>query len=206
MSTPRFIGDLHMGHRNIYKYRGVFISTEHNDLYWMYVISEMHTKRDSFIVTGDALFDKKYLPFIKELPGTKILVPGNHCTENMSMKDLCNAFDEVHALWKYKEFWVSHAPIHTDELRGKKNIHGHVHTESIMDARYLNTSADSSFSRFLPRTLHEIREAYSHMESTGEIYGGLSGKEALDAIYADPISRRAYERSLQDAKKIIVYT
>ena len=205
MSTPRFIADLHMGHRNIYKYRTAFVSTEHNDLYWMYLLPEVLTKRDSSFFEGDVLFDEKYLPFIKELPGTKILIPGNHCTEYIPMKKLCDVFDDVHALLKYKELWLSHAPIHKDELRGKCNVHGHVHTESIMDAEYLNISADSEFTRFMPRTLFEVREALETMKNTGNIYGGLHGAAAKAAILSNPITRDAYNKALAESNRIKVY-
>lgn len=205
MSTPRFIADLHMGHRNIYKYRTVFESTLHNDLYWMYLLPEVLTKRDSTFFEGDVLFDEKYLPFIQELPGTKILIPGNHCTEYIPMSKLCEVFDEVHALLKYKEFWLSHAPIHKDELRGKSNVHGHVHTESVNDVEYLNISADSEFVRFMPRTLFEVREAMKTMQSTGKVYGGLHGEDAKAAILANPITRDAYNKALAESNRINVY-
>lgn len=88
----------------------------------------------------------------------KVWVTGN-CTDHHTMKDLVEAFDEVYSLKKYKEFWLSHAPIHPDELRGKVNIHGHTHYHNISDARYVNVSMEQI--NFMPIELHEIREQLS---------------------------------------------
>lgn len=56
---------------------------------------------------------------------------------------------------KYKGFWLSHAPIHSDHLSGSHNIHGHLHSNSvyeivdingfatpIKDQRYINVSVE----------------------------------------------------------------
>lgn len=204
MSTPRFIADTHMGHKNIWKYRPVFESTLHNDLYFQKVLSAVCTKRDTMFFLGDILFDEKYLPFIKELPGTKILVLGNHCSEYISTSKLCSVFDEVHGMIRYKEFWLSHAPIHADELRNRKNIHGHVHTASVNDLNYLNVSVDSSFMNFFPKTLHEVRTAFETVNKEQRIYGGVPDDEAKDVIFNNPIAKEAYESALRESKTITV--
>ena len=85
----------------------------------------------------------------------KILICGNQDLDHHTMKDLVEAYDEVYALKKYKEFWLSHAPIHPDELRGKVNIHGHTHYHNIADDRYVNVSMEQI--NYTPIELHEIR-------------------------------------------------
>lgn len=206
MSTPRFIADTHLGHRNIYKYRQVFDSTKHNDLYFIKILQEYSTKRDSMYFLGDICFDEYYLPMIKELPGTKILIAGNHCSEYIPMKKLVDVFDETHALLKYKEFWLSHAPLHPDELRGKRNIHGHVHAASVPDTKYLNVSVDSEFMKFLPRTLSEARDAFNTMENIGTHFGGLEERDVcLEVIMSNPISKAAYEWAKIEATKVMVF-
>ena len=84
----------------------------------------------------------------------KVSVTGN-CTEHIPMKVLCEYFDEVHSLYKWHEFWLSHCPIHPDELRGKVNIHGHVHHATLNDKRYYNTSLENT--GFYPVDLNFIR-------------------------------------------------
>ena len=202
MSTPRFVADLHLGHRNIYKYRPVFESTLHNDLYFMKLLSKIATKRDSLYFLGDIAFDENYLNFIADLPGTKILIPGNHCTEYIPMRKLVDVYDDVHSLLKYKEFWLSHAPIHPDELRGKKNVHGHVHAASVEDIRYMNVSVDSSFSAFKPRTLEEVRSGFAQATSLDSIYRGIPQEDCLKTIMSDPLTREAYVDALIECKRI----
>lgn len=200
MSTPRFIADTHMGHKNIYKYRPVFESTLHNDLYFMYILREICKKRDTMFFLGDILFDENYLNFIEDLPGSKILILGNHCSEHIHIRKLCDAFDDIHGLMKYKEFWLSHAPLHTDELRGKNNIHGHVHTESINNLNYLNVSVDSTFMNFYPRTLYEVRQAFIEVEKTNTIFAGIENNNALSVIESDPITKNAYYKALYESR------
>ena len=48
------------------------------------------------------------------------------------------AFDDVMGGFSYKGVWLTHIPIHPDELRGRPNIHGHTHNHIINDNRYLN--------------------------------------------------------------------
>lgn len=204
MAVPRFIADTHLGHRNIYKYRTVFESTRHNDLYFMRILQETSTKRDSMFFLGDIAFDEYYLDAIKELPGKKILIPGNHCTEYIPMKKLVEVYDEVHALLKYKEFWLSHAPLHSGELREKVNIHGHVHTASVPDVNYLNVSVDSTFMRYMPRTLTEVRDAFRIMKETGSHYEGIPDERSLDIIMANPVSRDAYNWALAESRKTTI--
>lgn len=204
MSTPRFIADTHLGHKNISKYRKVFESTLHNDLFFMEVLESTCTKRDIMYFLGDSIFDKKYIPFIKSLPGVKILIMGNHDSEYVDIKELVNGFDEIHSLVKYKEFWLSHAPIHYDELRGKKNIHGHVHTNSVQSTDYLNVSVDSSFMKYYPRTLNEVRNAFKDMESTGNVYQGIDDADAYDIITNNVETRDIYFKTLKESRKIIV--
>ena len=62
---------------------------------------------------------------------------------------------EVYGFVKYKEFWLSHCPIHPNELRGKVNIHGHVHNKTIIDCNYFNTSCENV--DFKPISLENIR-------------------------------------------------
>lgn len=62
-------------------------------------------------------------------------------------------FNKVCGFEKYKKSWLSHAPIHPAELRGKINIHGHVHDATITDEnglpdlRYFNVSLENTGGR-----------------------------------------------------------
>lgn len=206
MSTPRYIADLHMEHKSISKYRKVFESTLHNDLYCMGILEETCTKRDALWCLGDCLFGTTYIPFFRSLPGTKVLVLGNHDTrEGPGARELLKGFDDVFALVKHKNMWLSHAPLHPEELRGKYNVHGHVHDASIPDPRYLNVSMDSTFSQYFPRTLNEVRVALEKQNSTGTFHAGIKDEDALALLKECPIRARVYESALKKSKSTTVY-
>ena len=141
-----FCSDLHFGHKNIQKFRQFVRSQNHNEQFICEAWKNRVTKRDVVYVLGDAAFTMEAIDLFKDLPGRKFLIRGNH--------DLCNTaaylkvFAEVYGLFKYKEFWLSHAPIHPDELRGRLNLHGHVHYQSIPDNRYLNCCVENLWEQF----------------------------------------------------------
>lgn len=155
MANVWFISDIHAGHDNLVKWRDFKTEEEH----FRHVeknYRQVVTKRDHVYFLGDIAFNKERLAEIAAWPGEKkILVCGNHDTEHLSMKELCGAFDEVHALLKYKEFWLSHAPIHPDELRGKVNIHGHCHGHIVQDDRYINVCLEHT--NYGPISLAQVR-------------------------------------------------
>lgn len=86
----------------------------------------------------------------------KVWVTGNCLEKECTILDYVQVFDDVQGFMKYKEFWLSHAPIHPNELRGKVNIHGHVHSATIDDDRYFNTSLENI--GYKPISLQEIRK------------------------------------------------
>lgn len=145
MANVWFIGDIHGGHRNVHKFRTSFESEEQH---FQYVKGNFHKvvgKRDKVFFMGDTAFTEERLIDISSwVCDSKVLICGNHDTDNISMRTLVSYFDEVHSLLRYKKFWLSHCPIHPDELRGKINIHGHVHHANINDKRYFNTSLENT--------------------------------------------------------------
>lgn len=156
MATVYFIGDIHAGHKNICKFRTQFASEEEHYEFVKENYHKVVTKRDTVFFMGDIAFSKERLDDVSKWVGEqKVLIAGNHCLDNLSMKDLVNAFDKVYALKKYKEFWLSHAPIHPKELRGKYNIHGHVHYATLDDNQYFNTSLENI--NYTPINIESIR-------------------------------------------------
>ncbi len=151
MGVPWFIGDIHAGHKNIANFRKEITSEEHNREVIGESWNKLVTKRDLVWVLGDAAFTQDGLDWIGTLKGEKRLLRGNHDT--LPIQKYLEVFSEVYGILKYKNYWLSHAPIHPDELRGKSNIHGHVHYHNIRqcgdfgcskdDGRYLNTSVEN---------------------------------------------------------------
>ena len=144
MSNVLFLGDAHLGHKSICKFRTKFRDEQDH---FEHVENEYHkrvTKRDICYFMGDAVFTKDRAKQVKEWKGEKVLILGNHDTDSMTILELADTFDKIYSLKKYKEFWLSHAPIHPNELRGKINIHGHVHSATVNDPRYFNTSLENT--------------------------------------------------------------
>jgi len=172
MSNVWFCSDLHFGHKNISKFRKEVESEVHNR--WRITDDWYNTvtKRDIVFVLGDAAFTMDTVSDFGLLPGKKFLIRGNHDTLNTSV--YLKYFTEVYGLIKYKEFWLSHAPIHPDELRGRRNLHGHVHYNNVQtemkhfpqlqdDSRYFNCCPENlwpTVGRSLI-SLDEIRKDYA---------------------------------------------
>lgn len=145
-----FIGDLHLDHKNICSFRTQFSTVEeHNEIIVDNILSTVG-KRDKLILMGDICFSVdslKYLQKIKEHAGVIQMHIGNHDLESStrpSITQLVEIFgNRIYGMAKYKRAWLSHEPIHPDELRGLVNIHGHVHGQNITDDRYFNTSCEN---------------------------------------------------------------
>lgn len=76
-------------------------------------------------------------------------VPGNHDTDNTERQDLLKRmigmglFHKVGSMFKVGGFWLTHPPMHPAELRGKPNIHGHVHFATVPDNDYINVCCEN---------------------------------------------------------------
>lgn len=144
MSTVRFIGDLHLGHENIAKFsgpqRGGITNADEHDAWIVERWNSVCMKNDVIWILGDVCMNKEKLPLLKKMKGNKHLILGNH--DEFALEVYKPYFNKIHGFLRYKGMWLSHAPIHPDELRGKINIHGHVHNHPIDDRRYLCVSVE----------------------------------------------------------------
>lgn len=155
MSDVYFISDLHFGHKNIYNMRGVPGTYQNEEHHRNVLVEEWNkkiTKRDVVWILGDVCFKQELLPTLDKLRGMKRIVLGNH---DLEARHFHKYADFVGGLVRYKEFWLSHAPIHPSELRGKVNIHGHVHGATLYDQRYFNVCPENI--GMAPIALDEIR-------------------------------------------------
>lgn len=161
MSNIWFGSDFHLGHKNIQKFRTEVSSQKENEERIYYEVNALVGKRDSLYLLGDICFTMESIEPLASCPGTKYLVRGNHDQLNTSV--YLKVFKEVYGLLKYKEFWLSHAPVHPNELRGRVNLHGHVHYNSISNRDYFNCCPENLWKlkgRCLI-SLEELREHYS---------------------------------------------
>lgn len=169
MSCVWMTSDWHLGHRNILKYRkGPFTTREELEALLEKNFNDVVDKRDTTYFLGDMCFDLDSLEIIKRLRGRKILILGNH-DDGLSVRSFLEVFDDVVGPIKKNGFWLSHHPIHPQELYNKVNIHGHTHDQHVMhteynwtsqetfkDPRYFNVSVDAT--DFKPVKFQTIQE------------------------------------------------
>lgn len=132
-------------------------SVEAHDAWVINQWNSVVTKRDVVYVMGDIAFSRDGLAKAERLNGIKKMIFGNHDGYKISEYEAVG-FSVIGGIVKYKEFWLTHAPIHPEELRGKRNIHGHVHHRSIDDDRYINVSVENVGG--VPIFLDDIRKKF----------------------------------------------
>jgi len=152
MSKVFFISDLHFGHKNIIQFAdGRWRTGDTWQENMQVIIAQWNAvvdKGDLVWVLGDTAFNQEGFDALGELKGRKKLIRGNH-DNYFTTEQWLEHFETVESLVRYKDFWLSHAPIHPAELYGKGNIHGHVHHNSIKDGdnewdkRYINVSCEA---------------------------------------------------------------
>tara|TARA_S200002703_G_C3794096_1_gene245163 strand:+ start:863 stop:1354 length:492 start_codon:yes stop_codon:yes gene_type:complete len=162
MSKVYFISDLHLGHKNILNFsteRSGNTVLEHDHILvqkWNTVVN----KRDVVYVLGDVCFDIQSMPRLGEMYGGKVLILGNH--DKFDLGVYRKYFSKIYGFRTYKGYWISHAPIHPTELRGRKNIHGHVHNNVIRncynepDSRYIPVCVEQTNG--YPLSFDKIKE------------------------------------------------
>lgn len=159
-----FSSDFHLGHKAITKYRTQFSSMEEHDEAILTML-ESFPKRTLMHILGDFLFDgpslNYYLLRLSNLPYKIKLVMGNHDSKLLYTK--CPSNIEIQLpLYTHKNMWISHCPIHPQELRSRiLSVHGHLHNDIIKingkpDYRYFNVNLDNNY--FKPVPLEEIVE------------------------------------------------
>lgn len=170
MAEVYHLSDPHFGHKNIHKFRNKmgFLNEEDNSNYILERILSTISKRDKLFLHGDVCFSKESLVYVNKIidycPNT-ILILGNHDNESSTrptLAELSKYFgNNIHSMVKYKNTWLTHAPIHKDELRGKYNIHGHTHEFNINDPCYYNVSCENI--DYKPITHSKIMEYFNDM-------------------------------------------
>ncbi len=162
MSMRYFCSDLHLGHDLAARLRG-FDSVEEHDNFIINTLTATLNKRDILVVMGDVAMDRFALFRLLEVPCMNLeLVYGNHDDE--ALEDYLLVFSKIHGFYKYKNMWISHCPMHPQELFGRVNIHGHLHKgASTPPIRfpYINMNWDY-WAR--PVSLNEIKDMVSKQE------------------------------------------
>lgn len=136
----KFWSDPHFYHNNIIKYCDrPFKSTIHMNMMMVDYYNKEVSKDDLVIWGGDISFGNKddTRALLKDLPGKKILIMGNH--DFLKKKKFIDfgIFDATVICLNYQEkiddeqwdIWVTHYPIDDALIPAKTiNVHGHIHS------------------------------------------------------------------------------
>lgn len=166
MSKNYFIGDCHFSHNDIHKkFRTNFSSDEEHDNIIYENIMACAGKRNQLWLLGDVFFKSDSFwrldEFSKHFQNVNYLL-GNHC--NTGISKYAAQLDNVHIFGIQSKYgmWISHAPVHPDELRGRVSVHGHTHNILMLDInkeidkRYYCVSCEQVDYR--PISLAQIKE------------------------------------------------
>ena len=100
-------------------------------------------------------------------------VLGNHDSLKLYKETRLPNMELCLPLFSYKNLWISHAPIHPDEIRGRDlMLHGHCHTNLVKGSypnyedKYYNVILDQNDMKFVPFELIEQKV----LRNKGEIW------------------------------------
>lgn len=153
MSEVFSIGDTHFGHKNIINFtktkpfRPFANIDEHNEEIikrWNAIV----TNKDTVYHLGDFCFGARNIYLAGRLNGNKKLVLGNHDMYDIEQYKLY--FTKIYGACQYQNLILTHIPVHTNQLEHRfiMNIHGHLHTDNVVDKhgkkdwRYFNVSCE----------------------------------------------------------------
>lgn len=119
---------------------------------------------------GDVAMNKNDLHFIGQCNGRKILIHGNHDTNDT--REFLTYFEKVVALKIFKDMMLTHIPVHDSQLqRFGTNVHGHLHAHDLDDPRYLCVCVEHT--DYAPISLEEVRLRIAAKQAK---YGYTPGK------------------------------
>jgi len=160
MASVYFIGDLHLGHRNIMSFgqRDFKTIEDHDEGMIELWNSKIKSKRDLVWVLGDVAMSMESLKLLDKANGQKRLIMGNH--DRFDIPVYLKYFEDIRAFEKRYGFVMSHIPIHPNELVYRSwnfNVHGHIHdpSKNLRGDKYFNANADSI--GLIPVELDELR-------------------------------------------------
>lgn len=140
------ISDTHFGHSNILKYEPVlrpFKTIQQHDEELIYRWNHVVKPDDTVWHLGDVAFGRENLEVLDRLNGRKNLVPGNHDAYGWEL--YLKRFNKVLPYAKLGGAFLSHVPIHECQFsRVVGNIHGHMHSKTVNDPRYVNVSVEQT--------------------------------------------------------------
>ena len=163
--------DLHLSHKGITKFLrpdGVtkerpWDTIEEMDEALIDNWNKVVRPKDTVVVLGDVVINRSALPKLARLNGNKELVQGNH--DVFRYEEYLQYFTKIHAMKILDNFICTHIPIHPCSVeRWSGNIHGHLHSNSVMgdtyeDNRYLCVSMEQI--NYTPISFEDAKAKFS---------------------------------------------
>lgn len=150
MSRVFLISDTHWGHTNtVTKFKRKdgsplrdFIDVDDMDqrmiANWNAVVGDY----DIVWHLGDVVVNKKHLYKQGLCKGRKFLIRGNH-DYVAPTEEYYKVFEKIYSMKELDGYLLTHIPVHPNSVgRWKGNIHGHMHSYSLKDARYCCVSVE----------------------------------------------------------------
>jgi calcineurin-like phosphoesterase family protein len=165
MKNIFLISDPHFGHANICKFNNNDgtklrpwddVSKMDEDLItnWNNVVS----KEDKTYILGDVVINKKNLPILDLLNGSKTLIRGNH--DIFDTKLYMKYFKQIHGIRVLEDMVLTHVPLHPDSVgnrpRWATNVHGHTHSYALPDPKYFCVCVEQI--NYTPIHIEELRK------------------------------------------------
>lgn len=153
--------DSHFRHNKIHDFRrnpngDRFDSAQEHDSFLAQVWRETINGGDLVYLLGDVAFNVAGLKLIKNLPGKKHVVMGNHDLPFATVARFVNKVSAMKELTiKGKKIIMTHIPLHDISMdRWDLNIHGHLHEVLLSSNKHLCVSLEQT--GFVPLNLDEI--------------------------------------------------
>lgn len=167
-----FTSDFHFGHQNAIEYcNRPFLNAQRMDQAMIARYREVVSSKDTVYILGDFTIKgptyRGYLEFImQQLPGTKILILGNH-DKFHPFTYVEVGFQSVHTSLLVEGFALAHDPAVSLVNRDLQWLCGHIHTLFRRKENVLNVGVDQW--DFYPVSIEEVRRII-HEEDTKKIY------------------------------------
>lgn len=130
-----FISDTHLGHRKIIEFEpmraALFSTIEDHDKAILGLWRARVKKHDIVYCLGDMAWSAKALEQLRNLPGKKKLVMGNH--DKFAMSQYMEIFVKISSYFEFDHCVLSHIPLSIGSIRPRYrgNIHGHLHGSKV---------------------------------------------------------------------------
>lgn len=155
--------DHHFGHANICKFNRrdgsklrPWVNHEDMDAEMIERWNSIVKPQDKVIHCGDVVINRRFLHIYSALNGNKKLVLGNH--DIFDHTDYLKYFKSLHGSLKLDNLLLSHIPLHPLSIPQwcQANVHGHVHADSLDDAKYYNACVE--VTDYQPQPLYLVKE------------------------------------------------